>query len=144
VAIVYFDASACVKLVIEEPGSALAIDLWNGCDVAVASRLVYAEVCAALAAGRRNRALTTARFDRARASWEGYWGSVRAIHLTRSVERQAGALAREHPLSGADAVHLASALALGDPDVILASWDRRLAAAARQTVLTVAPATLDG
>ena len=49
VAIVYFDSSAFVKLFVEEAGSTLAIDLWNGCDVAVASRLAYAEVCAALA-----------------------------------------------------------------------------------------------
>lgn len=143
-AIVYFDASACVKLVIEEPGSALAIDLWNGCDAAVASRLVYPEVCAALAAAHRNRTLTAAKVDAARATWDDYWGSVRAVELTRELEQHAGALAHAHALSGADAVHLASVLALGDAGVILASWDRRLAAAARATTLTVAPASLDG
>ena len=36
--LVYFDASAFVKLLAEEPGSDLAAQLWDGCDAAVASR----------------------------------------------------------------------------------------------------------
>ena len=43
-AIVYFDSSAFVKLVVEEEGSDLAAALWDGCDAAVSSRLVYPEV----------------------------------------------------------------------------------------------------
>ena len=55
-AIVYFDSSAFVKLVVEEEGSDLAAALWDGCDVAVSSRLAYPEVRAALAAaGRADR-----------------------------------------------------------------------------------------
>ncbi len=49
-AIVYFDSSAFVKLVVDEDGSDLAALLWDGCDAAVASRLAYPEVRAALAA----------------------------------------------------------------------------------------------
>jgi hypothetical protein len=40
-ALVYFDASALVKLLVEEPGSGLAGDLWDGCDAALSSRLGY-------------------------------------------------------------------------------------------------------
>lgn len=50
-AIVYFDSSAFLKLVVEEDGSELAAALWDGCDAAVSSRLAYPEVRAALAAG---------------------------------------------------------------------------------------------
>ena len=50
----YFDSSALVKLVVEETGSDLAAELWDGCDAAVASRLAYPEVRSALAAARRN------------------------------------------------------------------------------------------
>ena len=39
--LVYFDSSALVKLLTEEPGSDLAAELWDGCDAAVASRLAY-------------------------------------------------------------------------------------------------------
>jgi hypothetical protein len=42
----------------------------------------------------------------------------------------------------ADAVHLASALALADPDLVIAAWDRRLHAGAATTGLPVAPAEL--
>ena len=40
-AIVYFDSSAFVKLVVEEDGSDFAADLWDGCDAAVSSKLAY-------------------------------------------------------------------------------------------------------
>ena len=49
-ALVYFDSSALVKLVIGEAGTELAVELWDGCDAALASRLAYPEVRAALAA----------------------------------------------------------------------------------------------
>ncbi len=51
VALVYFDASALVKLCVPEAGSALASRLWNRADVVVTSRLADVEVRAALAAG---------------------------------------------------------------------------------------------
>ena len=59
------------------------------------------------------------------------------------VERHAGHLARTHALRGADAVHLASALAVGDPDLIVAVWDRRLHAGAQAAGCRLAPAKLD-
>ena len=40
-AIVYFDSSDFVKLVVEEEGSDLAAALGDGCDAAVSSRLAY-------------------------------------------------------------------------------------------------------
>ena len=55
--LVYFDSSALVKLVIGEAGTELAVELWDGCDAALASRLAYPEVRAALAALARNHDL---------------------------------------------------------------------------------------
>jgi uncharacterized protein len=144
VALVYFDASALVKLLVEEPGSELAAELWDGCDAPLASRLAYPEVCAALAAAARGRALTRGEADAAARSWEEFWAAVRPVELTAAVERQAGELARDCALRGADAVHLASALAVGDADLVMAVWDRRLWAGARDAGLRIAPATLGG
>jgi uncharacterized protein len=141
-AIVYFDASALVKLVTEESGSDLSAQLWDGCDAPVASRLAYPEVRAALAAAGRNHDLDGTELDAAEADWEQYWEAVRPVELTHAVERSAGQLARQHALRGADAVHLASALAIGDPDLIIAVWDRRLHAGATAAGLRVAPAKL--
>jgi uncharacterized protein len=141
--LVYFDASASVKLLAEEAGSDLAAQLWDGCDAAVASRLAYPEVRAALAAAARNQDLDDDDLDEAEQAWEGYWAATRPVELTAAVEQHAGTLAKEHALRGAGAVHLASALAIGDPDLVLAAWDRRLHAGARAAGLRVAPAQLD-
>lgn len=142
--LVYFDSSALVKLVVEEAGSELAAELWDGCDAAVASRLAYPEVRAALAAAARNYDLTEGELGAAEQAWDGYWAATRPVELTAAVERQAGQLAKAHALRGADAVHLASALAIGDPDLVLSAWDRRLHAGARAAGIRVAPAQLGG
>jgi len=143
VAIVYFDSSALVKLVLDESGSETAAMLWNACDAALSSRLAYPEVCAALAAAGRNHDLTEAEASAAAADWETFWASIRPIELSSNVERSAGELAVLHRLRGADAVHLASALALGSADVIVAAWDKRLHVGAAAVGLAVAPVTLD-
>lgn len=140
--LVYFDASAAVKLLADEEGSDLAAQLWDACDAAVASRLAYPEVRAALAAAGRNHDLDPGQLAHAERAWESYWAATRPVELTAAVGQHAGDLARTHALRGADAVHLASALAIGDPDLIVAVWDRRLHASAQAVGLRVAPAEL--
>jgi len=49
-------------------------------------------------------------------------------------------LAKSHAVRGADAVHLASALAVNDPDLVVAVWDRRLHAGMLAAGVRVAPA----
>jgi predicted nucleic acid-binding protein len=143
VALIYFDSSAFVKLLAEETGSELAADLWDGCDAALSSRLAYPEVRAALGASARNHDITKTELDAAERDWDGYWAATRPVELTTAVERHAGQLARDHALRGADAIHLASVLAVGDPDLIVAVWDRRLHAGAQAAGCRVAPAKLD-
>jgi hypothetical protein len=140
VPLVYFDSSALVKLVVDETGSELAAELWDGCDAALASRLAYPEVRAALAAASRNHDLAERDLQAAERAWGRFWAAVRPVELTAAVEREAGRLARVHALRGADAVHLASALAIGDPELVIAVWDRRLHAGADAAGLAVAPA----
>jgi len=142
-ALVYFDSSALVKLVLDESGSDIAAAIWNGCDAALSSRLAYPEVCAALAAAGRNRDLTKSAARAAAAEWEIFWASMRPVELSSDVEQSAGELAALHGLRGADAVHLASALALGATDLTVVVWDRRLHAGAIAVGLAVAPATID-
>ncbi len=124
--LVYFDASAFVKLLTTETGSSLASAPWDGCDAALSSRLAYPEIRAALTAAARNHDLTESELTEAERDWEDFWAATRPVELTTTVEQHAGRLARAHALRGADAVHLASALAVGDPDLIVAVWDRRL------------------
>jgi predicted nucleic acid-binding protein len=142
VALVYFDSSALVKLVVEEPGSELVAQLWDGCDAALASRLAYPEVRAALAAAARNHDLSDDDLRAAERAWEEFWAATRPVELTPAVERHSGELAGLHALRGADAVHLASALAIGDPDLVIAVWDRRLHAGALAAGINVAPVAI--
>jgi uncharacterized protein len=140
VAIVYFDSSALVKLVVDEDGSELAAALWDGCDAAVSSRLAYPEVRAALAAAARDHRIDARALRTAEDDWGNFWAATQPVELTVTVERQAGLVATTYALGGADAVHLASALAIQSADVIVAAWDRRLREGVRAAGLAVAPA----
>jgi uncharacterized protein len=55
---------------------------------------------------------------------------LRLIRIDDDVARTAGDLAERHGLRGYDAVHLASASAIADPGLVLATWDHDLATAA--------------
>jgi len=125
-AIVYFDSSAFVKLIVEEEGSELAAELWDGCDAVVSSRLAYPEVRAALAAAGRAHRLAPVEQARAETVWEQFWPSVRTVELTEALAVRAGRLASDFALRGADAVHLASLLAVDSADTLFAVWDQRL------------------
>ena len=138
----YFDSSALVKLVVAEDGSDVAAAIWDGCDAPLSSRVAYPEVRAALAAARRSRDMDDDAYVDASEAWEMFWGSIRPVELTATVSRHAGELAHRRALRGADAIHLASALAIDSTDLIVAVWDRRLHAGATSEHLLVAPATL--
>ncbi|MEO8889522.1 MAG: type II toxin-antitoxin system VapC family toxin [Jatrophihabitantaceae bacterium] len=137
--IVYFDSSALVKLVVEEPDSDQATRLWAGSELAVSSRLAHPEVRSARAAARRDHRLSEAALDAAVQAWGRIWASIRPIGLTARIEQDAGDLVGPQALSGADAVHLASALAFDDTGLLFAAWDRRLRAGAVAAGLTVVP-----
>lgn len=117
----------------------MAAALWDGCEAAVSSRLAHPEVRAALAAAGRGRRLAAAHLEQAASAFEAFWDATWAVDLTDAVARHAVALAAEHALRGADAVHLASALALGTDDLLVAAWDRRLGAGAAAAGLRVVP-----
>jgi predicted nucleic acid-binding protein len=141
-ALVYFDSSALVKLVVDEEGSNIASALWDGCDGVLASRLAYVEVCAALAAALRNRDLSQHDHLSALEAWHEFWAAVRPVELTAAITQAAGELALQHGLRGADAVHLASAAAINSGDLLVAVWDRRLHAGVVSAGLTPAPTEL--
>lgn len=142
-AIAYFDSSAFVKLLVEEDGSEVAGAVWDACETVTTSRLAYPEVRAALAAAHRAGRLDGVALTAASDTWEDYWASVAVVELGRAVAERAGALAGEHGLRGADAVHLASMDALDDPTAVFAAWDRRLRAGAASSGARLVPAALE-
>lgn len=127
----YVDASGAMRLLLAgRVGHRTALQVWDESDDLVTVTLTYAEVCAALAAARRNRALTEPGLGRALRSWDGLWAQVAPVVLDESLAKTAGELARVHALRGADAVHLAAAQATGSD--LLLSADRDLCAAAQR------------
>ena len=125
--IAYFETSALIKLAIEGPGSDAAGATWDGADSVVTSRLSYAEARAALAAARRAGRLSPAGLIEAKGTVEARFGELDVVEVGRELVRCASDLAELHGLRGYDAVHLASALALEEIQLVLVTWDRDLA-----------------
>ena len=141
-ALVYFDSSAFVKLLVEEAGSDLAAELWDAADATLSSRLAYPEVCAALAAAGQAGRLDRTGERAAQQSWLEFWSAARPVELTAGVAQRAGELASRYGLRGADAVHLASALALDDPSLVVVAWDERLRSGVTAAGCALAPASM--
>ena len=140
--IVYFDTSALVPVIIEEPSSAGASRLWDEADRVVSSRLVYAEGRAALAMARRMDRFDDDHLRTAVQDFESLHEQLDIVEVTENLVRDAGSLAQELALRGYDAVHLASAQLVHDPDMVLASRDQHLLAAAH--ALGMATSSLGG
>ncbi len=107
----------------------------------MSSQLVYPEARAAMAAAHRAGRVGPRRLRTAVEGVEELYGALRVIALDEPLARAAGDLAERHALRGYDAVHLASALAIDAPgELIVATWDQELAAAAVAEGRMVVPA----
>lgn len=129
--IVYFDTSALVPVIIEEASSGGASRLWDEADRVISSRLVYAEARAALAMARRMHRIDDDQLRTAVQDFESLHQQLDIVEVTETLVRDAGSLAQEFALRGYDAVHLASAQLVHDPDLVLASGDQHLLTAAQ-------------
>ena len=135
----YFDPSALVKLAIRnEPGSDLAIALWERTPFVYTSWLSYPEVRSAIERAYRNQRLTRAELLDARARADELWLTFNALDLSPDIARSAASILERFPLSGADAVHLAAALSIRtDVPSAFTSWDSRQIEAAEALGLIV-------
>ncbi len=106
--IAYVDSSALFKAYFDEPGSADVIRLMSGANAVVTSALAYPEIRAAFSRRRRERTITPAQFKSARQQFDSDWPTFLVLPIDDALARRAGALADEHGLRGADAVHLAA------------------------------------
>lgn len=121
-----------------EDGSEVAAELWGSSYPAASSILAYPEGRGALAAARRLDRLGEEEHQEALAAFEGLYAELVTIGVDQELAARAGAHAEDQGLRGYDAVHLATALALGDEEIVLVSWDRDLARAAEHVGLGVA------
>jgi len=108
----YLDTSSLVKLYMEEDGSSQVDDLVSSSEFASTSIVAYAEARAAFARRYREKAFTSAEYNRIKKYFEKDWSSYLTLNLTGEIVRLAGDLAEKHALRGFDSVHLASAFIL--------------------------------
>src|SRR5260370_5161606 len=135
---VYFDSSALVKLlVLGEPESDLAAELFREADRRSTSVIAYAECRAALAAAMRARRLKAADTRKAVITLDEVWQTLDRHTVSDEIVHHAGELAERRALRGFEAIHLASALAQ-TPDTALACWDKELSRAAHAEGLALA------
>ena len=132
--IAYVDSSALLKLVVREPETAaLEADLADR-DGLVASRLAVVECRRAARRASNRRVLQTV---------DQILDAIYLIELTPAILDDAGAT--EPPvLRSLDAIHLATALSVGDPQMEVITYDGRMADAARANGLTVVHPGLRG
>lgn len=123
----YLDASAMIKLIVEEPESGALRGLAEGDGDLVASELLLAEIPRAL----RRRASDDRAVDLARlvAHGERQLATVGLMSVTRSILTWAGGLAGPR-LRALDAIHVATAASYpGEPPPFVSYDDRQLEAA---------------
>jgi predicted nucleic acid-binding protein len=138
--IAYFDTSALLKLVIAEDGADQAELLWQSVGEVVVSRLAWPEAVAAFAAAQRGRRLTDEDHRTTIGALRLCFDRCTTISVADRLVDQAADLAADLHLRAADAIHLATALAVMEADSLFVTWDRRLRLAAVQAGLVSAPA----
>ncbi len=111
---------------------------WQRDPLRATSLVTYAECRAAIAAATRARRLTRAQARAAKGNLDILWPRFETVWVTDELVRRAGNLADRRGLRGFDAIHLASALALGTQTIVL-TWDMQLARAAKAEGLSPDP-----
>lgn len=131
----YLDASAVVKLVVDEPESDALRTFIGGADL-VSCELLLTEVPRAIRrAAARDERLRLERLI-SRAGWA--IDSLALVPLDRALLLAAGALA-EPALRALDAIHVAAAADLGPMDAFVTYDDRQAAAARLAGMRTMSP-----
>lgn len=141
--IAYFDTSAVVPLLVREPTSEACGRLWNAAERVVSTRLVYPEARAALGQARRLGSISDAQLAAAVSQLDVLYAGIERIEVTEQLAHAAGELAQAHGLRGYDSVHLAGARLAHDGELVFATGDRALAAAAAACGLAVSQLSPD-
>lgn len=89
------------------------------------------------------RAVGLAAGKRAAGTVRQEWPMFGMIEVDQRLVEHAAELAIDLELRSLDALHLAAALVLPRDELVLATWDRRLHAAADTTGFRLVPSTLD-
>ncbi|HEY8303780.1 MAG TPA: type II toxin-antitoxin system VapC family toxin [Solirubrobacteraceae bacterium] len=130
----YLDASALVKRYVAEPGSETILDAMDRAKGWFMCRIGFVETVRAVGLSAGQAATATVHEE---------WPAFGVIEVDQRLVEDAAKLAITRELRSMDALHLAAALMLPRDDLILATWDRRLHAAAAAEGLALTPEKLD-
>jgi predicted nucleic acid-binding protein len=119
-----------VKRYVAEAGSEAVRDAMAAADGWFMCRIGYVETI---------RALTLAAGDAAARHFRTEWPAFGVVEVDQPLAERAGELAGAGALRSLDALHLAAAMLLPRAELILATWDRRLHAAALHAGVRVLP-----
>jgi predicted nucleic acid-binding protein len=130
--ILFLDTSALVKLYIAEPGSERMREFVARGEPVAVSVLAFAEIHATFRRRKREELLQSAELEELQLGFADDWEELTQIPVGSAVLKLVPGLCERHPLRGADAVHLASALLLHQEglQVTFACSDRHLVGAA--------------
>jgi uncharacterized protein len=132
-----------VKLLVDEPGSNTAREIYGRASLKSASALGYVETVSALTRGRNDGRFSVARFDGAIDELETIWSEIDIHAVTTDVIQEASQVVINHGLRAYDSLHLATALALARAEnVIFVCWDRALRDAAESCGIPLEPEQL--
>lgn len=123
----YVDSSALLKLAVREPETAALVAHLAARDGLVASRLAVLEC---------RRVARRVSHVRLLQTMDHVLDAIYLLDITQAILDEA-AMADPPLLRSLDAIHLATALSIGDAQVEVITYDTRFAAAARANGLTV-------
>jgi predicted nucleic acid-binding protein len=119
-----------VKRYVEEPGGELLRQAMRSADRWFTCRVTFVEVVRAVGMIGGWRATRAVRED---------WAAFEVVEIDQRLAEAASELALKHGLRSLDALHLAAALVLKPSDPVVATWDKRLHAAAGAEGLEILP-----
>jgi predicted nucleic acid-binding protein len=143
--ILYLDTSALVKYYVKEAGTAEISSQIEAAEIIGSATITYVEMASALAKATRMKWINSEEAGFAWKDFTGQWQSITRISVTASLVERAAALAFEYGLRGYDATHFAAARLwqeMLETPVALATYDRELWAAAKQTGMSVWPVVM--
>lgn len=129
-----------MKLLIAEPGSAIAVHQWEAANSPTCVTVGLTEVAAALAAAERGGRINVRRRNDARRELDSMWTHISRPIPDDELASSAANLALVHGLRGYDAIHLAAAVATTD---LFVAADQSLLAAARAEGLGTTDVSID-
>lgn len=136
------DSSSIVKLYVDEEHAGETLQAVEASDRIATASIAYVEVKAAFARRHRERRIRTRnQLRKVNNDFDVDWPAFITSATSTDIIGRAAQLVATHPLSGYDAVHLATALTLRSQtpeDVSFSSWDGQLSRAARAEGLSLA------